>query len=57
MIKENIHEDNRMSAKTQLLMFYAKVNGYIMQIRLWKNERQWSVNEFLPCKLGYYYVN
>jgi len=57
MIKENIHEEDRMTAKTQLLMFYAKVNGCTMQIRLWQNERQRNVNDFSSCKSVHSYVN
>jgi hypothetical protein len=35
------------------LILYANVNGWIMRIRLWQNERQWSVNDFWSCKSGY----
>ena len=50
---ENIHEEDRMTAKTQQLISYAKVNGCIMRISLWQNERQRSVNDFSSCKSGY----
>jgi hypothetical protein len=33
-----------MAATKSLLIYYAKVNGSIVGIRLWQNERQRSVN-------------
>jgi len=53
VINENVHDKDRTTAKTQWLMFYAKVNGCIMQIRLWQNERQRSFNNVSSCKSGY----
>jgi len=52
VINDNMHEEDRMTAKIQLLMFYAKVNGCIMLIRLWQNEHHQSVNNYLFCKSG-----
>jgi hypothetical protein len=34
VINEKIHEEDRTTTKTHLLMFYATVNGWLMQIRL-----------------------
>jgi hypothetical protein len=50
---ENIHEKDRMTVKTLYLIICAIVNGCIMWIRLWQDERQWSVNDFLSCTSGY----
>jgi hypothetical protein len=50
---ENIREEDRMTVKTPYLIIYTKVNGCIMQIGLWQNERQRSVNDFLSCKSVY----
>ena len=49
VIKENVHEEDRMAAKRLLQIFDAKVNGCILQICPWQNECQWSVNNFWPC--------
>ena len=57
MTNENVHEEDRMTVKTQLLMVYAKVNHCIMRIRLWRIERQRNFNDFLSCKSGYQNVN
>jgi hypothetical protein len=50
---ENIHGEDRMTVKTLYLIIPAKVNGCIMRIRLWQNERQRSVNNFSSGKSGY----
>jgi len=50
---ENIHEEDRMTVKTLYLIIYTKVNGCIMQICMWQNKRQRSVNDFSSCKSGY----
>jgi hypothetical protein len=50
---ENIHEEDRTTVKTLYLIISAKVNGCIMLIRLWQNECEWNVNNFLSCKSGY----
>jgi len=49
VIKENVHEEDRTAAKRPLLIFNAKVNGCILRIHPWQNERQQSVNNFWPC--------
>ena len=48
---ENIHETERMTVKTLDLIIYTKVTRCIMGIRLWHNKRQWSVNNFWPCRV------
>ena len=48
---ENIHEMDRTTVETLYLIIYTKVTGYIMWIRLWQNKRQWSVNDFWPCRM------
>jgi hypothetical protein len=50
---ENIHEEDRTTVKTLYLIISAKVNGCIMRIRLWQNERQRSLNNFSSCKSDY----
>jgi hypothetical protein len=50
---KNIHEEDRTTVETLYLIISAKVNGCIMRICLWQNERQRSVNDFLSCKTGY----
>jgi hypothetical protein len=50
---ETIHEEDRTTVKTLYLIIYANVNGCIMRIILWQNERQRSVNNFSSCKRGY----
>jgi len=52
VIMDNVHKEDRMTTKTQLLMFYTKVNGCIMWIRLRQTECQWSINDFLSCNSG-----
>ena len=52
-MNENVDEEDRTTAKTQLVMSYAKVNGWIMRIRMWQNEHQRSINDFSFCMPGY----
>ena len=48
MIEEKVHEDDRMAAKTALLIFYAELNVCILQICLLQNEHQQSNNILGP---------
>jgi hypothetical protein len=57
VINENIHEEDRMTAKTELLMYYTKVNGCMMWIPMWQNVRGWRVKDILCCVSAYYNVN
>jgi len=50
VLKENVHEHDEMAATRPLLIYYVKMNSCILQIRLWQNERQQSVNKFWTCK-------
>jgi hypothetical protein len=43
-MKENVHEQHRTAATRPLLIYYAKVNGFILQIRPGQNEHQRSIN-------------
>ena len=52
VIKEKVHEDDRMAATTPLVTYYVKSNGCILWIHPWKNERQWRINNFWSCKSG-----
>jgi len=51
-MKEKVHEDYTKVAKSPLLIYYAKWNDRILQIRLWQNERQQSMNDFWICIVG-----
>jgi len=48
-MKEKVHEDGTKAAKTPLMIYYAKINGNILWIRPWQNERQQSVNTVWSC--------
>jgi len=50
VIKEKVHEDDRMDAKTPLLIFNAKLNSCILRIHPLQNECEWSVNHFWSIK-------
>jgi hypothetical protein len=54
VIKQKIHEDDRMAAKTQLMIHTAKHNDCILQICLWQTKRQRRVNNSVSngCSFG-----
>ena len=51
-MKEKVYEDGTMAAKTPLMIYYIKVNGNILWICPWQNERQLSGNNFWSCIIG-----
>jgi len=52
VLKEKVHEDDRMAAGTALLTYYTNMNVSILWIRWWQIREQWSVNDFWSCKAG-----
>jgi hypothetical protein len=51
-MKMKVHEDGTNPAKTRFMLYYAKVNDYILRIRPWQNDRQCSVNNVWFSILG-----
>ena len=52
VIKEKVHEDDRTTANTALLIYYAKLNASILRIHLGQKEHQRSITDFWDCKSG-----
>jgi hypothetical protein len=62
VIKKKVHENNKMAAKTELVIYYGKSCDSILRICPWHSDCQWSVdyrrycvsdNEILICSLLY----
>jgi len=51
-MKEKVHEDGTMAAKTPLMIYQVKLNDSMLWIRAWQNEHQRSVNNFCSCIIG-----
>jgi len=51
-MEEKVHEDGTKTAKTPLMIYYAKLNVNILWWCPWQNEHLWRVNDLWSGIIG-----